>query len=45
MQRIAMIVFVLLFLSGCAVSRPTIQIQIRSEEVQKSPEYSVTVTL
>lgn len=45
MQRIAMIVFVLVFLSGCAASRPTIQIQIHSEEVQKSPEYSVTVTL
>lgn len=39
-----LLAIVVLFLPGCATTRPTVEIQIRGD-VKEKPEYSVTINL
>jgi hypothetical protein len=45
MRSMILILIVFLASAGCATSRPKVTIQIHSEEIKQSPDYTVSVTL
>lgn len=40
-----LVVLILALVSGCAINRPKVEIQIKAKEIQSAPEYQISVSL
>lgn len=44
-MKLLWILIIFLASAGCAASRPKVTIQIHSEEIKQSPDYTVSIAL